>query len=103
MSVSAPLLQTKLYIPPAQPGLISRARLTSGLTAALAYPLTLISAPAGFGKTMLLADWALTARRPAPAGVPGPRFGWLSLDIEEVDAVMPRILALQPEAVIVTD
>ena len=51
-----PLLKTKLYIPPARPELVSRPRLIEQLNAGLQRKLTLISAPAGFGKTTLLSE-----------------------------------------------
>src|SRR5262245_36969375 len=50
---------TKLYIPPPRPHIVARRRLIERLNEGLRrnHRLTLISAPAGFGKTMLLADW----------------------------------------------
>ena len=53
--MSAPLLATKLYIPPLRPNLVPRPRLIERLNAGLRSDrkLTLISAPAGFGKTIL--------------------------------------------------
>jgi LuxR family maltose regulon positive regulatory protein len=69
--VSTPLLQTKLYIPPSQPNLISRPRLIKHLEDGLNHKLTLISAPAGFGKTTLLSEWIHECRRPA---------AWISLN-----------------------
>ncbi len=48
-----PLLQTRLHVPPIRPGLVSRPRLIERLNAGLHRKLTLVSAPAGFGKTML--------------------------------------------------
>ena len=53
---SAPLLATKHYLPPARPNRVPRARLIARLNDAAARPLTLIAAPAGFGKTTLLID-----------------------------------------------
>ncbi len=50
------ILATKLYIPPARPELVSRPRLIKRLNAGLHRKLTLISAPAGFGKTTLLSE-----------------------------------------------
>jgi LuxR family maltose regulon positive regulatory protein len=67
----APLLQTKLYIPPLRPEMVSRPRLTERLNAGLHRKLTLVSAPAGFGKTTLLSEWAASCGRPVV---------WLSLD-----------------------
>ena len=68
-----PLLTTKLYIPPLRPGMVSRPRLIERLNAGLLSrrKLTLISAPAGFGKTTLLSEWAAGCERPV---------AWLSLD-----------------------
>jgi LuxR family maltose regulon positive regulatory protein len=62
--MATPLLQTKLYIPPARPDRVPRPRLIERLNAGLwrhngvARKLTLISAPAGFGKTTLASEWA---------------------------------------------
>jgi len=56
--VTTPLLITKLYIPPVQPELVSRPRLIERLDAGLHRKLTLISAPAGLGKTTLVSEWA---------------------------------------------
>jgi ATP/maltotriose-dependent transcriptional regulator MalT len=72
--MSIPLLRTKLYIPPPQPGLVHRPRLTQLINEGLNRKLTLISAPAGFGKTTLLSEWILTSQR---------RVSWFSL--EEAD------------------
>jgi LuxR family maltose regulon positive regulatory protein len=65
------LLSTKLYIPPVRPELVSRPRLIERLNAGLHRKLTLISAPAGFGKTTLLSEWAGGCGRP---------IAWVSLD-----------------------
>ena len=51
------LLTTKLYVPPVRPELVSRPRLIERLNAGLHCKLTLISAPAGFGKATLLSEW----------------------------------------------
>ncbi|MBN1136725.1 MAG: tetratricopeptide repeat protein [Anaerolineae bacterium] len=71
-----PLLTTKLYIPPIRPKLISRPRLVDWVSAAIHYKLTLISAPAGFGKTTLLGECAARCGRPV---------AWLSLDESDND------------------
>ena len=57
------LLETKLYVPKPRPDLVPRARLSGQLDRGAATKLTLVSAPAGFGKTTLLAEWL--AARPA--------------------------------------
>ena len=51
-----PLLKTKLHIPPVRPELVSRLHLVEQLNAGLHRKLTLVSAPAGFGKTTLLSE-----------------------------------------------
>ena len=71
---TSPLLETKLYVPKARPGLVGRPRLLDRLSRGAESKLTLISAPAGFGKTTLLAEW-LAAGPPAERSV-----AWLSLD-----------------------
>lgn len=55
----SPLLTTKLYIPPTRPGMVLRPRLVRRLDEGLRLgrKLTLISAPADFGKTTLLSEW----------------------------------------------
>jgi len=66
--VPAAILATKLYIPPHRANLVPRSRLTGKLNEGLHHKLTLISAPAGFGKTTLLSEWiASFALSPLPA------------------------------------
>ncbi len=71
---AGPLLETKLYIPGLRRGLVARPRLIERMNRGGESKLTLISAPAGFGKTTLLADWL--------AGTPAAErsVAWLSLD-----------------------
>jgi len=57
------LLRTKLFAPPPRPDLVARPRLLARLDAGLRARLTLLAAPAGFGKTTLLSAW-----RAGPAG-----------------------------------
>ncbi len=68
-----PILATKLYIPPLRPGLVPRPRLIERLNEGLSASrkLTLISAPAGFGKTTVVSEWIASCGRPV---------AWLSLD-----------------------
>lgn len=68
-----PILAIKLFIPPPRPGVVLRPRLTERLDEGLSLGrrLTLISAPAGFGKTTLVSEWIASCRRPV---------AWLSLD-----------------------
>ena len=56
--MTVPIISTKLHIPPLPQALVSRARLTARLEAGAQGRCILVSAPAGFGKTALLAEWA---------------------------------------------
>jgi LuxR family transcriptional regulator, maltose regulon positive regulatory protein len=78
----AALLETKLYVPRPRRGLVPRPRLTERLDRGTASKVTLVSAPAGFGKTTLLTEW-LAARPAGPAGE--RRAAWLSLDRADND------------------
>ena len=80
----APILATKLYIPPSRRRVVLRPRLVERLNEGLAAGnrLTLVSAPAGFGKTTLVGEWVAGCGRPA---------AWLSLD--EGDSDPSRFLA----------
>ena len=79
----APILATKLYIPPSRRRVVVRPRLVERLNEGLAagHRLTLVSAPAGFGKTTLIGEWVVGCGRPA---------AWLSLD--EGDSDLSRFL-----------
>jgi LuxR family maltose regulon positive regulatory protein len=74
------LLATKLYMPPARPSghTVVRSRLFGQLAEGLDGRLTLLSAPAGYGKTTLLGEWLSTY--PCPAA-------WISLDAGDNDPV----------------
>lgn len=76
-----PTLATKLYIPPLRPHVVSRSRLIERLNEGLRHQLTLIAAPAGFGKTTLVSAWV--------AGCDW-QVAWLSL--EESDNDLTRFL-----------
>src|SRR5258706_2502875 len=69
--MSTPILATKLYVPPPRPKAVLRPRLIERMNDSLHRKLTLISAPAGFGKTTLVCEWIPHCERPA---------AWLSLD-----------------------
>jgi LuxR family maltose regulon positive regulatory protein len=73
------IVGTKLFIPRARPGLVSRERLTRRLDDGLSGSVTLVSAPAGFGKTTLLAGW-LRDKQSA-----GYAVAWLSLEQGDSD------------------
>jgi LuxR family maltose regulon positive regulatory protein len=70
------LLTTKLYAPSVPPDLVPRPALIERLDGGLRHKFTLISAPAGFGKTTLVAAWTRDAGRPV---------AWLSLDADDND------------------
>jgi LuxR family transcriptional regulator, maltose regulon positive regulatory protein len=73
-----PILATKLYIPRLRPNVVSRPRLLERLNEGLHRKLSLISAPAGFGKTTLVSEWLAGCERAA---------AWLSLDEGENDPI----------------
>ena len=74
--MSQRILATKLYFPAARPGQIRRPGLIDRLRAGFRGKLTLVSAPAGFGKTTLVSEWIAGDERPA---------AWLSLDDRDND------------------
>jgi LuxR family transcriptional regulator, maltose regulon positive regulatory protein len=71
-----PLLETKLFVPAPRPNRVLRARLQARLQQGLQGKLTLISAPAGFGKSSALAELAMLMDGPVC---------WLSLDASDSD------------------
>jgi LuxR family transcriptional regulator, maltose regulon positive regulatory protein len=76
-----PVLATKLFVPARRPQLVARPRITQRLDTTLdaGHRLTLVSAPAGFGKTTLL------AQRLAAAEHSQRRVAWLALDEGDAD------------------
>ncbi len=91
--MSIPLLQTKLHAPPPRPRLVVRPSIADKLHEGLSQPLTVICAPAGFGKTTLISQWiAQTADAVA----------WLALDDDDNDPVrfftyfLAALQAVQP-------
>lgn len=84
LSMSTELLASKFFLPPLRSSLVPRPHLVQLLNEGLSAQrrLTLISAPAGFGKTTLVVAWLKGLNHPA---------GWLSLD--EADNDLPRFLA----------
>jgi LuxR family maltose regulon positive regulatory protein len=74
--MATPLLTTKLHVPPTRLELVSRPRLLERLSADPKRKLTLVSAPAGYGKTTLVTEWLNSAEGP---------FSWLSLDDSDND------------------
>lgn len=76
--MSLPLLQTKLHVPALRSSLVPRPAVMTKLQTALTYPLTLLAAPAGFGKTTLLSEWFKQSAQPV---------AWLSLDDDDNDPI----------------
>ncbi|MFZ0166488.1 MAG: hypothetical protein WAL12_23155, partial [Trebonia sp.] len=77
-----PLLETKLHVPRWRRSLVARPRLSERLSRGAESALTLVSAPAGFGKTTLLAEWL------AAAPADGRSVAWLSLDQRDNDPAL---------------
>ncbi len=75
---AAGLLSTKIRIPRLRPDLLARPHLFEKLEAATGYDLTLVSTPAGFGKTTLLSGWARSTQK---------KVAWFSLDQEDNDPI----------------
>ena len=77
------VLHSKLFVPPQRPNLVPRHHLHERLNLSLqsGYKFTLVSAPAGFGKTTLVSSWAQQTEKPV---------AWLSLD--ENDSGLHRFL-----------
>ena len=70
------LLASKLFLPPHRQDLVQRPRLLESLDAGLSGKVTLVSAPAGFGKTTLVSEWIRNCGHPT---------AWLSLDRNDND------------------
>jgi LuxR family maltose regulon positive regulatory protein len=89
-ALAIPLLTTKLYVPPPRLNLVARPRLSARLQAGLRDKLTLLAAPAGFGKTTLLSAW-LSSELPATQQLKTqdsklkPSVAWVSLDAGDND------------------
>ncbi|OGO38352.1 MAG: hypothetical protein A2W35_04080 [Chloroflexi bacterium RBG_16_57_11] len=91
MNNTDPLIRTKLRLPFTRPALVSRPRLQEQIAQGLCGPLTLITAPAGFGKTTLVASYI------ANCGLP---IAWLSLDKDDnqVERFLNYLVAALQEA-----
>ncbi len=74
------ILETKLHVPSVRASTIARDRLRDLLGRSAQAPLTVVSAPAGFGKSTALAQWIAEQRTDAT------RFAWVSLDVRDNDA-----------------
>jgi LuxR family maltose regulon positive regulatory protein len=69
--MSTPVLVTKLFIPPPPPNALRRPKLIEWLDKGQHRKLTLMAAPAGFGKSTLMSQWVACCER--PDAVRGPR------------------------------
>lgn len=87
MDIKRDLLRTKFYIPPERPDMVARPRLLRRLNKWLesVRPLILVSAPAGYGKTTLVATWLRPRRAESPEAT--TRVAWLSIDDSDNDPV----------------
>jgi LuxR family transcriptional regulator, maltose regulon positive regulatory protein len=72
-------LESKVQVPALRPGTVSRTALVNRLRATTTVPVTTVVAPAGYGKTTLLSQWAARDARP---------FAWLTLDDRDNDPVV---------------
>jgi LuxR family maltose regulon positive regulatory protein len=81
--MASPLLTTKLHVPRRRRGLVARPRLSEELRRGDEAALTLLSAPAGFGKTTALTDWLSTVDPQPMRSV-----AWLSLDTRDSDPAL---------------
>src|SRR5918998_5616958 len=80
--MAGPLVEIKLHVPRRRRGLVARPRLIERLSRASESKLTMVSAPAGFGKSTLVAEWL------AAAAADGRLPAWLSLDQRDNDPVL---------------
>ncbi|MEO8695883.1 MAG: LuxR C-terminal-related transcriptional regulator [Acidimicrobiales bacterium] len=76
---ATPLMETKLHVPRRRRGVVHRPRLANRLVGREQPALTLVSAPAGFGKTTLLTEWFADGKHP---------MAWLSLDVSDSDPAL---------------
>jgi LuxR family maltose regulon positive regulatory protein len=86
------LLSTKFALPRLRSPLVSRETLLARLDQGLDHKLTLLSAPAGFGKTTLVSEWLhkrmkISALPPSSANLPPSKVAWVSLDAGDNDPV----------------
>src|SRR6266480_2009099 len=92
------VLESKLRVPPVSPEAVSRTALVNRLRAAGAFPLVIVAAPAGYGKTTLLSQWANRDAR---------SFAWVAIDegdndpavlLRHIAAALDRIEPIAPAA-----
>lgn len=88
LQIAPPLLKTKLHIPHRRPDMVPRSLLIKQLNERIQRKLTLITAPAGYGKTNLASEWTHSLQSEDTSN---NRITWLSL--EEVDSEPIRFLS----------
>ncbi len=82
MNIKRDLLRTKFYIPPGRPEVVARPRLLRRLEEGLGdAPVVIVSAPAGYGKTTLIASWLRRRRADSPERE--YRVAWVSIDDQD--------------------
>mgnify|MGYP000104547930 CR=1 FL=1 len=77
------LIRTKLHLPFTRSGLVPRSGLQARIAEGLCGPLTLITAPAGFGKTTLLGQWIARSREEKQQ----VRFAWVTLEADVLSLI----------------
>ena len=101
LPIAPPLLKTKLHIPQQRPDIVPRSLLIKKLNERIQRKLTLITAPAGYGKTNLAAEWIHALQSEAAESTSHNRITWLSLgeaDSEPIHFLSYVIAALQQVA-----
>ena len=91
LQIAPPLLKTKLHIPHRRPDMVPRSLLIKRLNEHIPRKLTLITAPAGYGKTNLASEWIHALQSEATEATSKHRITWLSL--EEADSEPIRFLS----------
>jgi LuxR family transcriptional regulator, maltose regulon positive regulatory protein len=72
-------VESKLRVPVPRPGVVSRTALVNRLRVTQSFPIATLTAPAGYGKTTLLAQWSARDKRP---------FAWVSIDERDNDPIV---------------
>jgi len=85
--MASPILVTKLFVPPTRAELVHRPGLVERLNNGLDRKLTLLSAPAGFGKTTLVSHWVENLQNNKEVNNLPIKVAWLSLDQDDNDPV----------------
>ncbi len=91
LPIAQPLLKTKLHIPQRRSDMVPRSRLIKQLNERTQRKLTLITAPAGYGKTSLAAEWIHALQSETTEAASNQWITWLSL--EEADSEPIRFLS----------